>query len=765
MVADTKSDYGLVLRQMNGAIRRLEMYPAGHPATVQAVEKPFSALQEVFESDDRFVISRVEDKIVVNGKSMEGTDLLKRFWDEFEDQNITSLTVTKGLTKEELGTFLSFFVKPLGKSTQTMSLPEFIRKNQIRSITVDQLRYELVTQGEVVVKSEVVEGADLKVQISGIFKDNPELLRDVFLGKSVSKGEAGELKQEMEDKIKALSDDDLLSLLASNLEQGFTEHQSGQSEEQDSPPVLNEMAELVDQLLEGRDKDKLLPQIKGMLSERGIVEKEHLELLFDERWLKGQEVLDELMGMIDKLGKEEVDLERFMFLWQRVTSSDDTGIKSYALDKLLLKLDSEDNDTWGLVISIVESALDHSIQQEADFEFTYIKERLYHRIKDHLLPAEVFKDCSRLLKTITQELINRQRLSEVHQILREYQARTSPDSTLPQETKKVAEEFIREVSNDSTLAALTSQMREGASPQDLRLAQDILELLEGERVAGKLLEIFTINDRAARVSALRLLSRLGKSSISAFSKLLSSPPLLMSKRGSKALANEEWYQVRNIVYVLGNIPDAESIKVLSGMSKDPDLRVRLEVVKALEKLARPDSVKVLLTLLEDQDEELRRRVISSLTTLGDPSCLGSLLDHLRHNPGDGGAVITAIAEIGRHKSVRFLLDLLWEREKALLRLPPKQKDEITVTLLKVLGKIGSAELTSEIERFVKHKRRGLKSLLVRDKVTEAANRALKMIESKNKGHTAEAPEKTAAGSEIVDRDGNESHRRIPRQSG
>ena len=54
--------------------------------------------------------------------------------------------------------------------------------------------------------------------------------------------------------------------------------------------MLNEMAELVDQLLQGRDKDKLLPQIKSMLSERGVVvDKEHLELLFDERWLKGQE--------------------------------------------------------------------------------------------------------------------------------------------------------------------------------------------------------------------------------------------------------------------------------------------------------------------------------------------------------------------------------------------------------------------------------------------------------------------------------------------
>ena len=69
-----------------------------------------------------------------------------------------------------------------------------------------------------------------------------------------------------------------------------------------------------------------------------------------------------------------------------------------------------------------------------------------------------------------------------------------------------------------------------------------------------------------------------------------------------------------MVYVLGNIPHAESSKLLSRLGKDPDLRVRVEVVKALEKLARPDCVEVLLTLLDDEDEKLRRRVISSLTT-------------------------------------------------------------------------------------------------------------------------------------------------------
>jgi hypothetical protein len=110
MVVAAKPDYGVVLKQMNGAIRRLEMYPPGHPASMQAIEKPFSVLQEVLKTDGHFIISRVEDKIVVNGKNIEGADLLKRFLEEFQNQDIDSVSIAKSLTREDLSKFLNFFV-------------------------------------------------------------------------------------------------------------------------------------------------------------------------------------------------------------------------------------------------------------------------------------------------------------------------------------------------------------------------------------------------------------------------------------------------------------------------------------------------------------------------------------------------------------------------------------------------------------------------------------------------------------------------------
>ncbi|MCK4404391.1 MAG: HEAT repeat domain-containing protein [candidate division Zixibacteria bacterium] len=757
MEVTTKPNYAHVLKQINGAIRTLEMYPPGHPATLQATKKLFSALQEIFKETNHFTISQVEDRIVVNGKNIEGSDILKRLMEEFNNENISSLSLTKGLTKEELGKFLSFFVKPSNTDAPSKNLPEFLKRNQIQSIRVDQLRYELVTEDEVMVKAAVVEGADLKAQISKIMKDNPDLVRDIVLNKSgrqVSLGEEfgseidlKQLTDEIGKQIKSLSDDEVLSLLASSVEQSWKKLES-----KDSGSELNEVVDLVHKLLEDREKKKLLPQVKKMLSEHGIIEKKHLDFLFEEKWLKSQEVLDELIKMIEKPGTEEVDFERFMFLWQRVISSEDSQIKSNAMDKLLSRLDSEDTQTRSFAVSALERALSHFIQEKMEFEFSYIKDRLYEMVQDQLMPEGILKHSSHLLKIIFLEMIKRGELTEAHQILLEYNARLSPKVACPQEVKKIAQDFIGEVSNDATLAILISQMKEGAPCQDIKLTEEILESLDKDKVAERLTDVFTLDDRTARMSALRVLNRLGKSSVSALSALLSNPGIFIRKKETELLVDAQWYKVRNAIYVLGNIPDEESVQTLSKLGKDPDIRVRLEIVKALEKIGRPESVDVLLTLLNDREDEVRRSTIRCLSMLSDRRSLKSLIEHFRQNREDKIITLTAIGKIGGEESVNFLLNILWEKEKTIRYQASKQKDEIKIAVLSILGKIGSPELTSELEKFVKKKRKGLKglkSLLVKDRVRESANRVLNIIESKNKDNHQATDRRMSIKSKIV----------------
>jgi HEAT repeat protein len=775
MVVAAKPDYGVVLKQMNGAIRRLEMYPPGHPASMQAIEKPFSVLQEVLKTDGHFIISRVEDKIVVNGKNIEGADLLKRFSEEFQNQDIDSVSIAKSLTKEDLSKFLGFFVKPLGKSTQSLSLPEYIKQNQINSIKVDQLRYELVEEDEVVVKSGVVEGADLKSQIAQMLKDDPGLLREMLLsepgesagsgggtgegtgdgsgpGAGGDNGRAGgegfegavgsaDLKEKLEEHLQSLSDDELLSLLAANLEQSM---KNRTTDDQDFGSELDQMARMVNQLLQDREKDKLLPEIKKMLADKGIVKTEHLDYLFDERWLKSQEVLDELMRTVELLGTEQVDAERFIFLWQRVIGSDDAEIKTYAMDKLLSQIESDSPQIRGLVVSTLEKTLNYFIQNKMEFEFAFLKERLYQRITDGSVSTRTFETCSRLLQTAFGELIAKHKFKEANQILAEHRIRLNRQVDFPEDARKVAEDFIRQVSSDTTLSALTSELREGVSFQDLKIVEELLEGLEGNDVARSLLNVFTLEDRAARMSALRILSRLGAGSVSAFSDLLSDQGNFIRQPESDLLVNDCWYKIRNVTYVLGKIPQPKSLQLLEKLSHDPDARVRLETVKALEKTARPESVKILLSLLDDREDQVRQHVITSLTSVGDESSLEPLKQHFRHQPEDLVSTIAAIGKIGGEKSSEFLMSLLWERESSISQLSTRTRDEIKVAALGVLGKTGSPELTGDLQRFVRDKRRGLRSLLVKDRVTEAANRALRALGSKTSESTKSVKEKTAS---------------------
>ncbi len=731
-----------ILKEIGAAVKRLGMYPAEHPAAIKATEKPFLTLQETFEETDHLTISQVADKIIVNGKSVAGDLLPERLKEEFQEQSINSLTFFNTLTKEEFGKFLNFFVKPLDKKVPKKSLTEFLDQNKIISIQVNELRYELVSEDEVVVKSEVLEEADLKAQISKIIKENPDLVRDVLLNKPLERESydqrfgsgvnLDQLTQGIHEQLKELSDDEVLALLASGLELTLQK-----STHEDKKSLIDEAVKLVHQLLQDREKEKLLPQVKKILSGRGVLEEKYFDFIFDEKWLKTQTVLDELIKLIDKLGKEEVDFERFMFLVHRVIDSDEEKIRLYALDKLLSNLDSENSETRRLSVLALKDILSRLISGKMEVEFVYLRDRLYDKIKDQLLSAHIFKDFTDLVKIVFFEMIRREEFDEAKGMISEYNARLSLEVSYPEEVKEISRGFLKEVSDESTLSLLTNQLKEGRPLRNAKIIEEILESLDKDNVAEKLLEIFTVDDRATRISSLRLLSKLGRSSIVALSDLLSNINAF-SREETQLLVDEHWYKVRNAIYVLGNIPDSFSVEVLTKLNTDPDPRVRLEIIKALEKIGREESVDALLAFLKDRDDQVRKNAINSLSIVGDKRCLKSLIDHFHHNRKDKIFALSAIGKIGGPETEEFLLKLLSEEDPGIKHLSNRQKEEVKITALNILGRIGATSspqlettnLEKEIERFIKYRKRGIKALLIKDPLMETAERVLKMIKNK-----------------------------------
>ena len=732
-----------ILKEIGAAVKRLGMYPSEHPVAIKATEKPFFTLQEIFKNTDQVTISKVDDKIIVNGKSVEDDLLPERLKEEFQDQNINGLTFFNTLTKEELSKFLFFFVKPLEKSASKKSLTEFLDKNKIRSIQVNELRYELVSDDEVVVKSEVLEGADLKAQISKIIKQNPDLVKDILLNEPVKQESCIEkfgtevnidqLTQEIHQQVKKLTDDEVLSLLASGL--GVT---LKKSKDEDEESMVNEVASLVHQLLQDREKQKLLPEVKKILSGHRILEDKYFDFIFDEKWLKSQAILDELIALLDKLGKEEVDFERFMFLLDKVIDSEEEKIRLYAINKLLSNLDSENSETRRLSVSALKEILNRLISGKMEVEFVYLRDRLYDKIKDQLLSADILRDSAELVKIIFFEMIQREEFDETKKIISEYSARLGQEVSCSEEVREIAKDFLKEVSDEFTLSLLTSQLKEGRPLQNTKVIEEILESLDKDNVAEKLLEIFTVDDRATRISSLRVLSKLGQSSIAALVRLLSNINAFSREEGTQLLVDEHWYKVRNAIYVLGSIPAPSSVEVLVKLNSDPDPRVRLEIIKALEKIGREESVDALLAFLKDRDDQVRKNAITSLSIVGDRRCLKSLIDHLHHNRKDKIFALTAIGKIGGAEAIGFLLKLLSEEDSRIRHLSNRQKEEIKITALNILGKLGStssphvetSSLAKEIEKLIKQRKKGIRGLFIKDPLMEAADRSLRMIKSR-----------------------------------
>jgi hypothetical protein len=88
---------------------------------------------------------------------------------------------------------------------------------------------------------------------------------------------------------------------------------------------------------------------------------------------------------------------------------------------------------------------------------------------------------------------------------------------------------------------------------------------------------------------------------------------------SEALNDERWYLVRNIAMVLGMTKNPAGVKLLEKVVRHPNLKVRREVLKALESIDSEDIKRLFLAALKDEDMIIRIKALKALKRIKDPS--------------------------------------------------------------------------------------------------------------------------------------------------
>jgi HEAT repeat protein len=162
------------------------------------------------------------------------------------------------------------------------------------------------------------------------------------------------------------------------------------------------------------------------------------------------------------------------------------------------------------------------------------------------------------------------------------------------------------------------------------------------------------------------------------------------------LVKDEWFNVRQMVSLLGYIKSPKSFEALRNCLNYPDIRVKKEVIKTLAKLRTADSIRELMKTFFSEEHSLSLQAILSLGAIKETSAVPALLQLLKKKDFWGkyheikSETLKALGNIGDTKALPDLFDLI--KKKGFWR--KKQCEELRALAALSLGKIGGDGVVS-----------------------------------------------------------------------
>lgn len=228
----------------------------------------------------------------------------------------------------------------------------------------------------------------------------------------------------------------------------------------------------------------------------------------------------------------------------------------------------------------------------------------------------------------------------------------------------------------------------------------IMVAVGSEEIALALSEIIAHPIRQVRQLSLRILAELGKASLRVFSRILIDDGWFEREEGRNELTDSKWYVVRNSIFVIGSLKDSEGLAPLRLRLKDPDVRVRREIVTSLEKIGCEDSVDLLALMAEDSQADIAQAAVIAIGMTGTTDAVPLLVDIGRRNHSVILRVIAALGRIGGDDARQYLVELLADDDRQVDLAEGKvSKDDLQVAIVRALGSIGDRPSLDGIRSF------------------------------------------------------------------
>ena len=687
-----------LVRELAMAARKVGIYGSSHPMAVKAVEKPFLVFNHIFRFKRYVNINVSKGNLLVLNIRLKDSVFNEEIIALMQTLDISAILFEKCMTASEFSKFLNRIVKRVDRSDHSNLLGHYLRENRIDTIEVNtekaikffeeqkQLRGDF--EADFSVKHFVLErmGADLEslARLQSVEPSEYETLGIDFAPEIV--------EYLLPEKVASIPPAEIRNKLLDLAAAVETESDAGcRGQLVGRYRALYRLCDfhgerdlIIENLQEQIQSGEVPDDIAREVATPTTIIKCEVSGLIDE-------VLDQLLH-IDRPGYSVDDFTdafvRLLRTGQRGRAASivvdligkleapEPAVRQRALDlavRSIVPIDLATDDT--IFLKTVEFVIDRLEVHEETYEYSEI---IWHQVEKCLLAGRFD-----LMARLTEAMARR---------------RSIVDSVTIYDSMAVKHSFGN-INRGEVINVLIDEMiqRDRSEARDI---QRILVAIGSEEVALALAHIITHPVRQVRQQSLKILAELGKASLKVFTKMLGNEALFERDEGRRELSDNKWYAVRNCIFVLGSLKDPEGVVPMRLRIGDSDVRVRREIVSALEKIGGEEAADLLIVMADDNDREIAERAIIAAGLVGSPDMVPLFIDVARRNPLLAPRCVSLVGNLGGEEARAYLMRLLTEEDELSgLAAGRTSKDDLRVAAIKALSHIGDAESLSSIESF------------------------------------------------------------------
>ncbi len=722
-----------LVRLLTVATRNLSMYSQEHPAFQRSLEKVAEVLGKILESRDTIHLQATREHLMVDGRLLPPTPLLKSFASDLLKRGIQAMAISRGVEPGELALLVEFLGRRLAEGAELPAYEQQLRLKGVSHIRIHPIRPSLLETfsiGEAllakVLSGEGAEKGDRDALAEYLLRDPQGVGRALSQGISKASGEPGERARWAAERLLLLLEDLLegrpeqwevfrdrlaqvvlgveldaqvdffhlacaqggnLAAWARDLAQKMPSQALAEvlarnlTQDKETP----KKKELVKYLLGDQPSiTKLLPELERKLADYGVSKEDFLKLLEEEPlcaldramlFLQGSPLTTQLALEVPALARELLE----------------GGRKEEALRVIKRFLNGLNHTQWEIRKAVAEGIG----ELQALLDQLPGSGRIQEQVSQFLMKKalhepdkEVFRFLFEALEERALGLISKGHSQEALSLLQDlYNApgvETLEPSYLAGRKDQLRRRLVSTPFLDGACAKIISDVE-----NDFLQGVMAMRLL-GEEGARKIIELLGEEKQLSkRFRLMKALRELGEHALE---------PI------KKGLLDPRWYLVRNLAMVLGELKDSRAVNPLLGLMGHTDPRVRREAIYALGSIGHPKAAEAATKALEDEDEGVRLKAVEVLKSLGSREAIERIRSLISRGSTRGSAeaqmrlkALRALAELGQEEDVPLIQGLI-SRKRFFLRAESEEvRKEAVLALAGIFRRTSSALALKSLE--------------------------------------------------------------------